>query len=272
MADELLAVGSKGNKKRLKDMGDGSFAEVVSASVSVSSVAIDQSTPGTTNNVSVATGTGWGAVAPTAGAAITGQSLEAGGSGQTGWLSSLKKAITDLKSLIVLAAGEAHVGAVGGATVAVRVEKTRPNDTNAYIANDVIAESASAGTSWAFAVGRVATGSGVIVGAQVATDSTAGVARLELDLYDTDLATPLNDNAEATRLYTQQGKFLQTITFPALAKKTANSTQAEAANADVRVPFKCAGSSTIFGVLRTLDPFSTVAQAKYQVTLFAVQD
>ena len=166
----------------------------------------------------------------------------------------------------------AEVVHAAGAVVVVRVEKTRPSDTTGYTANDAISESTSAGTTWAFAVGRTAVGSGTIVGAQVATDDTACVVRYELDLYD-DTITAINDNVEATRLYANQGKFLQSITFPALAKKTTNSTQAEAANTDVRVPFKCVGSSSIYGILRTLDAdASPVSQAKVRVSLAAVQD
>lgn len=202
MADELLPVGNSGNSKRLKDMGDSSFAEVVSG---------------------------------------------------------------------IVAAGELHIGQVGGATVAVRVEKTRPADTAAYVANDAVNSSTSASTSWVFAVGRVATGSGVIVGAQLACDDTALVARFELDLYDADITT-IQDNAEATRLYANQGKFIQTIAFGAAAKKTTNSTQAESAAVDVRIPFKCVGASSIYGALRILDADTPVSGAKYQVTLFAVQD
>lgn len=172
----------------------------------------------------------------------------------------------------VLPAGENHVGQVGGSTAVVRVEKTRVSDANAYAANDAIDASTSAPTGLTFAVGRTATGSGVILGAHIATDQTTCVARFDLDLYDAAPAYP-NDNAEALRPYSgAAAKFLQTITFPAVAKKTANSTQAEAENRDVRVPFKCVGASSIYGVLRTLDAFTPASGQKFTVTLYPVQD
>lgn len=180
--------------------------------------------------------------------------------------------VLDIASTVAMAAGELHLGQVGGASTQVRVEKTRPNDTNAYIANDAIAESASAGTVWTFAVGRVATGSGVIVGALFGTDDVTWVARMELDLYDT-APTAINDNAEATRLYTNQGHFVGTLTFPAAAKHTANSTLNEASLTGLNLPFKCAANSSIYGIVRTLDAVgSPIASKKYQLTLAVLQD
>jgi hypothetical protein len=222
VADKLLSVATRGTggvpeyvSKKLKDMGDGSYAEIVYLSPD----------PG----VSIGT--------------------------------------------VELEAGEAHVGEVGGRTVMVSVEKTRPADTTAYTANDAVAAT-GAGNSWEFTVGRVATGSGLIVGAQFATDDANWVSRMELDLYDSDIATPLADNAEATRLYVNQAKFLGTIAFPAAAKKTTNSTAAEAvASMDRALGYKCAAASKIYGVLRTLDGDATPESGKkYRINLTVVQD
>lgn len=55
MADQLYTV-ERGAPRRLKDMGDGSWAEVVypaSATGGVPTVGIDQTTPGTTDSVTV---------------------------------------------------------------------------------------------------------------------------------------------------------------------------------------------------------------------------
>lgn len=171
-----------------------------------------------------------------------------------------------------LEAGEAHIGEVGGRTVLVSVEKTRPSDTTGYTANDVVAGTGAA-NSWEFTVGRVATGSGLIVGAHFATDHAAWVGRLELDLYDSDIATPLADNVEATRLYVNQAKFLGTIAFPAPAKKTTNSTQAEAVGSlDRALGYKCAAVNKIYGVLRVLDAQTPTSASKFRINLTVVQD
>jgi hypothetical protein len=170
------------------------------------------------------------------------------------------------------AGGEAHIGQVGGTTALVVVEKTRPNDTNAYAANDAINESASAGTNWTFAVGRIATGSGLIVGAFVWTDDVTWTARMELGLYSAN-PTAINDNAEATRLYANVATYLGTIVFPALSKHTANSTANDAAVSGINLPFKCAAGSSIFGILRTLDAVALpIALKKFSVGLGVVQD
>lgn len=172
---------------------------------------------------------------------------------------------------VALNGGEAHIGSVGGLSIVSRVEKTRPADTTAYAAGDTIADSTSAPTSWDFALGRVALGSGVIVAAVIGCDNTANVARLELDLYD-DSITSTNDNAEATRTYTGMTKYLGTLTFPALAKPTASSTIAQASLAGINLPYKCVSSNLIRGRLRTLDAFTPASGTKYQVMLLAVAD
>lgn len=229
--DTQVGAGPAGNKERWIDLGGGVFARLVGAVLQ-------------------------------AGTAIIGQvSIDQTTPGTT----------NGVQVNAALPSGENHVGEIGGRMATVRVEKTRPNDTTAYAANDAVSESASAGTNWGFAVGRTATGSGIVIGAYLACDDTALVARAELDLYD-DTITAINDNAEATRLYANQGKYIGTIAFPAAAKKTTGSTQAEAANEDVRIPFKCVGSSSIYGILRLLDADTPVANAKYQVTLRVAQN
>lgn len=169
-----------------------------------------------------------------------------------------------------LTAGEAHIGEVGGRSLRVTVEKTRPADTNVYAANDVIAESASAGTLWEFTVGRTATGSGEIFEFILQTDDPTDLTRFELDLYD-DTITAINDNAEATKLYTNAAKRIATVVFPTLIKPTTNSTIAEA-TAYQYVPFKCVGNSKIYGVLRRLDADTPVSGSKWSITLVGRQD
>jgi hypothetical protein len=55
MADKLVVVPETGITKRLKDMGDGTWAEVVqladNPAITIGDVAISQTTPGTTNKV-----------------------------------------------------------------------------------------------------------------------------------------------------------------------------------------------------------------------------
>lgn len=151
-------------------------------------------------------------------------------------------------------------------TEPVRVEKTRPNDTTAYAANDAICESDSAGTVWTFPVTPFGGGAGQIIALFLATNQAANVARYELDLYES-APTAINDNAEATRLYANQANFLGTITTGALAKKTSSSTAAEAI-VGLNIPFRV---RTLYGILRTLDAFTPAANQKTTITLVTMK-
>ena len=180
--------------------------------------------------------------------------------------------LEDLKSLIVLAAGEAHVGAVGGHTNLVLVEKTRPADAAAYIVYDTINESASAGTLWTFSVARANDKTAIVLCAVVLSDDVTNLPQLELILYKTDI-TAVNDNAEATSLYANVANYLGTVTFPAMVKPTTNSTLAVAYKDDFRIlAIPKTGTQNIYGVLRTLTAFTPASGKKYTVGLGVSQD
>jgi len=124
----------------------------------IGKVGIDQTTPGTTDSVTLATGQGAGAtIGATADAVVA--------AGATGSLSAkLRRAtqgLEDLKSLIVLAAGSNVVGKVGidqttpGTTNLVYLPAplivtggttTRPANTTAYVAGQLLANSTTAGS------------------------------------------------------------------------------------------------------------------------------
>lgn len=178
----------------------------------------------------------------------------------------------DVLTLPAIPAGESHVGQVGGAVVKVAVEKTRPADTNAYTANDALNESASAGTNWTFALGRLAAGSGLIVAAHILTDDVTWVSRMELSLFDANPAV-INDNAEATGLYANAALHMGRIAWPALSRHTANSTMNDAAVWNLNIPYKCVAGGNIYGILRVLDAVAApIASKKYTVILEALQD
>lgn len=178
-----------------------------------------------------------------------------------------------IDQLSVQLAGENHVGAVGGHTVRVSGTKTRPDDTNAYAAYDAINESASAGTNWTFTgMARVSGGSGTIVDAILLCSDPALVARLEVDLYKAN-PTAINDNAEGTQLVGNNADYVGTVTFGAAAKPTTNSTVAKAVPAtQIRVPFVCGASADLYGIVRTLDADTPIAQAVYLIIFKVYQD
>lgn len=191
--------------------------------------------------------------------------------GQKTKTTSLPVVLASDQDALALAASEAHVGAVGGHLSAVYVTVTRPSDTNAYAANDCVADSASAGTLASVALGRTATGNGLIVGLTLQNSNVAATHRMEVDIYNASI-TAINDNAEATRLAANKLKFIGTITLPGLAKKTTNSDQTEASDFTIRLPFQCAGDSKIYFVPRTLDAHTPASGTTYTFGFHVAQN
>lgn len=181
----------------------------------------------------------------------------------------IKTTLVDSNGTAIALSGGLSV--VAATVASVVTEKTRPADTTAYAANDAIAESTSAPTSWAFSIGRVNGGSGQIIAALFATDQATCTARLELDLYSTNVGN-YADNVEAAQTYTLFPTYLGTITAPNLAKKTGNSSVA-VAQVGLNIPFKCgAASTTIYGLMRTLDAFTPASGQKVSVILEVIQN
>jgi hypothetical protein len=154
---------------------------------------------------------------------------------------------------------------------AVYVTVTRPADTNAYAANDAVADTTSSATLASVALGRTATGTGLIVGLTLQNSNAAATHRVELDLYNASI-TAKNDNAEATRLAADKLKYIGTIPLPALAKKTANSDQTEASDFTIRVPFQCAAGGLVYFVIRTLDAHTPASGTTYTFGFHCVQN
>ena len=155
--------------------------------------------------------------------------------------------------------------------ITVWTEKTRPSDTNAYIAGDCISESASAGTVWTFStVTSVDGGNGAVVGARLLSDNTSWTSkRVELLLY-TNSITAINDNAEATTLYADAATYLGKIVFNATALPSTNATAVEAHANDsaLYIPFDlAAGSQALYGILRVIDAFTPAGSQKFSIAL-----
>lgn len=171
-----------------------------------------------------------------------------------------------------IAAGENHLGEVGGRTV--RVDDTaftRPNDTTAYAARDVIADSTSAATIRTFGTaGRISGGSGYITKALLQTSDSAQVNRVRLHLYSTSSPTVINDNAANTVLYADRAKYVGYIDFPALSTETSGS-EAFALWTGA-LPYLCVGNDDLFGVLETLDAFTPTAQSTWFVSIWCDQN
>lgn len=170
----------------------------------------------------------------------------------------------------------------GGSTVGVEIDPrqpaivpvqftvTRPADTTAYAVDDAISSSASAPAAISFSAGRTATGSGYIRGVTLQNSVAAATEVIEIDFYNASV-TPINDNAEATRLIANKAKFLGTVILPALAKQTANSDQSESQSFGLAIPYSCAAGGLLYAIVRTAGTFTPVSAETFTFTVFCEQ-
>lgn len=189
--------------------------------------------------------------------------------GQAAMSASLPVVVASNQSAIAVtpAATEAHLGEVGGNLLAVSFEYTRPADTNAYTAKDVIADSTSAPTlmSWAGAA-RVTGGTGYITKARLVTDQKTNTSTFRLWLYSS-APTAINDNAPYTLLYADNSKRIGSLDLPALSTEDAtNSTAASALNITDKLPYSCA-ATTLYGILETPSGFTPASGQKFWIEL-----
>lgn len=155
------------------------------------------------------------------------------------------------------AAGENHVGEVGGKMASVAVTLTRPSNTDAYTAKDAVTDSTSAPTNLTFTnLARVNAGGGYIVKARLMTNQSTNTARFRLHLYPT-APTAINDNAAYTLLWANRANRIGYIDFAACQTEGSGSDAANSQNDTVRMPFVCASTSRhLYGLLETLDAFT----------------
>ena len=123
-----------------------------------------------------------------------------------------------------------------------------------YVAEDVLSESVSAGTVWAF-VGMG--GSGYITKAQVICETTAQTPRLTLFLFDTLPTSNLNDNvANTALLHADLDNYLGKIDFPAMEDLGGDSEAVATPSTYGNLPLAFGTKSptdTIYGILVTRD-------------------
>jgi hypothetical protein len=161
MVDVLYEI-TGGRSKRLKDMSDGSYAEVVytgGGAAVAGTVAISQTTPGTTN-----------AVAP-----ISGQAGVAGGAGANG--ATVQRVTLATDDSFVTAAASTKVGVRQRLIDAAVTTLTRATNQTPYSINDSISDNATPGSVTAL----VATVSDT-------NDAPVMLTHLRVDTNDTGLA------------------------------------------------------------------------------------
>lgn len=168
-----------------------------------------------------------------------------------------------------LAASENHIGAVGGNQSCVSVTLTRPSDTTAYTALDVMTDSTSAPTALTFTnLARISGGSGYITKARLMTNQSTNTARFRLQLWDT-APTAINDNSPFTLLWANRATRLGSIDFPAMATEGTGSDAATALVNDLRLQYLTNASRNIYGELEAIDGFTPASGQLTYVQLCA---
>jgi hypothetical protein len=147
------------------------------------------------------------------------------------------------------APGSAPTQAVG-LQVIVTNSFTRPSDTNAYAAQDVVSNSTSAPAVLTFAnAARANGGSGIIMSARhLKSSATVNGASYRLHLYRV-APTAINDNAQFTLLYANRTNRVGFIDFSHSTGGT-GSDSSHALSTMQNLPFVCdAALRSLFGIL-----------------------
>lgn len=166
-----------------------------------------------------------------------------------------------------------------GRTASVTVEKTRPSDTTAYAAEDVISESATngVGTAFVFAMPGGKGASGYIVEARAQTKKASVTAAMTLFLFNALPTSELDDNAANTAPdYEDIAGYQGRIDFPGMEDLGGDSSWSQATpstSGQLPLRFKCAGTDDrLWGILVTRDAFTPDSAQKVSVTLEIERD
>jgi hypothetical protein len=185
-------------------------------------------------------------------------------------LQNLGQKVSTSNPLPVLAVAPTSASTAGYSAAA---SKTRPNDTTAYAALDVIAESDSAGTVWTFTGVGPSGGGKVIVDAMTLEIDIAsipsGMGAFRLHLYSTS-PTAINDNTAFNLPSGDRAKYLGYVETPTPIDLGATLwSETESMSFPVRKQVTLA-SSTVYGILQTVAAFTPAAQTVKSVTLHSV--
>jgi hypothetical protein len=153
---------------------------------------------------------------------------------------------------------------------------TRPSDTNAYTAGDVVADSTSAATVLTFP--RCAVGRNGTIRSALLIDGAAQATKLSADLFlfDTAPATYGNDNEAFVPTDAEMKTAIGVISLDGTAAaniKVGDATAGAGGNCIVQlsgldIPFQCVpGSSDLFGVLVARNAYTPVSAETFRIKL-----
>ena len=150
--------------------------------------------------------------------------------------------------------------------------------TTDYAANDVLSQSASAGSAWTFAdVVPENGGSGTIIGAICLLQTTNITPTFTLYLYKATPTSQLNDNAANTAvIWADRENYIGKIDFPSVESLGAAAADGEVdlGSGKLPKPFLCAESDNdLYGILVTREAITgEVANHDVFISLLIRQD
>jgi hypothetical protein len=173
---------------------------------------------------------------------------------------------------MLLGAGEAHIGAVGGATTNPSANFTRPTDTTPYASGDLVANNVTAGsvTPLSWTVARVAAGSGMVRRARVKKSGTTVTnAQFRLHLY---AASPTVTNGDNGVWLSTQSSYLGSfdVTVDKVFSDAAEGNGAPLIGSEVN--FALASGQTIYGLLEARAAYTPANAEVFTVELEVLQN
>lgn len=168
------------------------------------------------------------------------------------------------------------VAAVGGVTAIAEASFTRPSNTTAYAAGDVVSVTGGTPAVQEYECGRINGGSGVILDAWlIDSANVATKGSFELWLFDTE-PTAVADNAAFAPTDAEMLTLVGVIPFTAAHVGLSGS--GAAGNCVLRadkqnIAFDCAAASkTLYGVLVVRNAYVPVSAEVFKVRLNVLQD
>lgn len=168
------------------------------------------------------------------------------------------------KITVLIGAGEAHMGEVGGNSSRVQGTMTRTNDTNSYAANDLVADTVTAGsvTPITLAVGRINAGTGILRRCTLKVDDVSPWAgkTIRVHFYAT---SPTCTNGDNGAWLTTESTYIgaMDVAFDRTFSDYVKGVGVPIVGSEIA--FVCAGGSTsIYALLQTLSAVTTPAASK----------
>ncbi len=146
---------------------------------------------------------------------------------------------------------------------------TRPNNTTAYTAGDVVSSSATQFTpSFAFPVAAQNGGGGYIVKAQLDTDLKTFLSQMRLYLFSATTVLVAGDNVAGTQLYVNQPYSLGYLDFSVLVSGAGAGSTGATALFTGNLQFRCQpNDSSIYGYLVDATGSTPAALQRFAVSL-----